>query len=760
MSFKYKVSVVIPVYNTEKYINEMLESLANQTLDSFEVILIDDGSTDKSSELINEYIKNNSANNMSYVYQDNAGPSVARNRGIEISQGEYICFADSDDKLHTNALKIMYDKATKNNADVVLGGTYKFNSETEWKINSHFFEEGFKDVKKFKQIFWSMGPCNKLYKKSLLEDVRFPIDLSYGEDQCFVMNVYLKAGKVYTIDELVYYYREQDVSEGSLTAQEVTNPNNVLRQVVTLWKKINEIVNKRISNHYDRGFIKEHYLNRLINVNIWNPLKNAIDTKKSSVQVEALTYIIDLINNIDVETFNQTFVLHRLCTAWIIDRYLSLSKKSRFLYMEIIKLLFKNLNNNAYMKIRKKYPILVPTLLNAARKDSVFIINKYLFKRKLKKSRKEYFEKLKVKLRNPVLRLGGSIRSIDNNKLILASNKGENLSGNLAFIEAEAKSMIPDLEVRYYGKKNRSLLETLQMYWDFSNAKNIVLDDYYNQLYNAKLNKGVNVIQVWHACGAFKKFGFSTSGYKDSNPIKFEEGAHLHYTHVIASSKEVVPHYAEAFRAKESSVKAIGVPRTDIFFDEEYKEYIKERMLEKYPILGNKKVIMYAPTFRGSASERKVFKIQLDFEYWCDNMPEDSLLVLKMHPSVAKKIVIPKEYSNKIIDLSKSESIEDLLIISDILISDYSSLIFEFALLNKPMIFFAYDLDDYLDERNFYYEYTSFVPGNIVKTTKEIVDTIKTENYSIERLESFREKFFDHFDGKSSKRFCEYFLKK
>lgn len=757
--YKYKVSVIVPVYNTDKYLEEMLDSLYNQTLDNFEVILINDGSTDKSESVIKSYIEKKNADNLRYVYHKNSGPSITRNKGIDMSLGEYVCFVDSDDKLPLNALEIMYKEAISNKADIVLGGTYRFNSQDEWKIDGHFFKKGYKDVKRFKEIFWSMGPCNKLYKKTLIEHIRFPIELSYGEDQCFVMDAYLKASRIYTIDELVYYYREHDVIGSSLTAQEITNPNNVLKQVVDLWKIIKAKVDEKVENKYDAEFIKTSYLNRLIKVNVWGPLKNAIDTKNNGVQIKALSYLLELLINIDERVFNDVFILHRLCTAWIIDRYLSLSNDAKKIYLNILIHLFSSLDNNSYNKIRKKYPILVPVLKSASEKRSLLLIRKYLFHRKVKKVKKEKTEKLKVSLRNPILKIG-AWRGVDENKLILATNKNSELIDNLWYIEQKAKEMMPNLNINFYGKKNRDLIETIKMYWDFSNAKNIVIDDYYNQLYNARLSNKTNVVQVWHACGAFKKFGFSAIGYKDSNSLEFERNAHSHYTHVVSSCKEIKTHYAEAFGLNEESVVPIGVPRTDIFFDEDYKSYIKTYIKEKYPQLKNKKIVIYAPTFRGNAKDRKSFSANLDYEYWYNNVPEDTVLILKMHPSVAKQTSVPKEYADKIIDLSKLERIEDLLIVSDVLISDYSSLVFEFALMNKPMVFYAYDLDDYIDERNFYYEYTEFAPGKIVKTVEELVNVINNSDYNIDRLDSFKKKFFDHFDGKSAERFCKEFIKK
>ena len=762
--YKYKISVIVPIYNTSKYIVEALNSLTAQTFTDFEVIFIDDGSTDNSGELVKDYIKKHNLKNMQYIYQENSGPSVARNKGLDLKRGEYICFMDSDDKIPSNALELMYTKMVENHADIVIGGTYRFNSEKEWKINSHFLGEGFKNIRNSKELIWTMGPCNKMFKSELLENIRFPINLSNGEDQCFVLETYLKASNIYAVNELVYYYRERDVSDGSLTSQHITNPNYVLEQAIEMWEIISKIIDCYVGNKYERDAIKELYLNRMININVWGPLKSAIDSKDSQVQVQALAHILNLLKNIDSITFNKIFVLHRLCTAWIIDRYLSLSQDATKVYVQIIKYLFAHLNNKAYVRLVNKYPILVPMLQDASKASTnrcKILIKKYLLKRKIKKVKKLKIDSLKISLRNPILRVGGAIRSVNNNKVILASNKRAFISDNLSCIEARIKEVEPNMVVNCYPNKKRNLRETIKMYWDFSNAKNIVLEDYHNQLYNAKLNKNINVIQLWHACGAFKKFGISAVNQFGGNTLSFEKEAHMSYTHIITSSQDIIPHYAEAFGVdEETKVLSLGVPRTDIFFDEEYIKYVKETVGDRIPVFKDKKVIAYTPTFRVDENGKKKFELKIDFDYWCKNISDEYVLALKLHPSVAKNIFIPEEYRDKIIDLSKKIDIQDLLITADILITDYSSVIFEFSLMNKPMVFFAYDLDSYMNERDFYYEYEDFVPGEITKTTEELLSAVINASCDEDKLKKFKNKFLDSIDGKSTDRIVDLILNK
>ena len=127
-----KISIIIPVYNVEEYLEQTIESILNQTLKDFELILIDDGSTDSSQDILKRY--SDEYDKIKVMYQKNSGPSRARNRGIEAATGEYITFADSDDILPYNSLELRYNAAIEHNADLVIGATYKFNSKRKWPL--------------------------------------------------------------------------------------------------------------------------------------------------------------------------------------------------------------------------------------------------------------------------------------------------------------------------------------------------------------------------------------------------------------------------------------------------------------------------------------------------------------------------------------------------------------------------------------------------------------------------------------------------
>ena len=126
-----------------------------------------------------------------------------------------------------------------------------------------------------------------------------------------------------------------------------------------------------------------------------------------------------------------------------------------------------------------------------------------------------------------------------------------------------------------------------------------------------------------------------------------------------------------------------------------------------------------------------------------------------MHPFVKTRI---EDNFKNIIDLSDYEDINDLLMVSDMLITDYSSVIFEFSLMEKPIIMYAPDMEEYIAERDFYYEYSDFVPGPITKTTEEVVEKINLQNFDVSKVKLFKDRFFDYHDGRSTERFVTNFI--
>lgn len=300
----------------------------------------------------------------------------------------------------------------------------------------------------------------------------------------------------------------------------------------------------------------------------------------------------------------------------------------------------------------------------------------------------------------------------------------------------------------------------LRMLKDISDAHYIFLNDACDVTSAVSLRKGSSIFQVWHACGAFKKFGMSTAdlifGANRQTQEKFPNYRNLSY--VTVSSPEISWAYEEAMNLKgtDTQIVATGISRTDVFYDKDFINNAREAVYSIFPQARSKKVILYAPTFRGRVAKART-PDRLDIPAMKEALGDEYVLLLKHHPFVKKRPAIPEECQDFAMDVTKDLDIDKLLCVSDICISDYSSLIFEYSLFERPMIFFAYDLDEYFDWRGFYYNYNELTPGPIVSETDEIIDYIQNLDTRFDKAEvhAFREKFMSACDGHATDRIME-----
>ena len=133
-------------------------------------------------------------------------------------------------------------------------------------------------------------------------------------------------------------------------------------------------------------------------------------------------------------------------------------------------------------------------------------------------------------------------------------------------------------------------------------------------------------------------------------------------------------------------------------------------------------------------------------------------ILIKLHPFCEERFEIPEKYSDMIIDMSDEDELNDLLFVTDLLVTDYSSVIFEASLLNIPMMFYAFDLYDNIASRDFYYDFEGFVPGKIVFSENELINAINKKDFESEKVDGFKNKFLDDLDGKSSERVTDLIL--
>lgn len=342
--------------------------------------------------------------------------------------------------------------------------------------------------------------------------------------------------------------------------------------------------------------------------------------------------------------------------------------------------------------------------------------------------------------------------SIDKNQITFILDDNNSFKGNMKFIKEEFSNN-GQFNFFYFNKNKPSFSSMKKL----AKSKYIFLDDNFLAMAFMNFNKDTIITQLWHAPGAFKKFGASSSNNNEEISMINKASEKINY--LITSSSSVSCFYEDAFRIDKSKIKPLGNSRIDYYFKEHNINKIRENFNKKYPQAINKKIILYAPTFREDEKFNNVFDF-IDLEKFNKNLGENYILALRFHPKLKKSYKQDINSNINFIDLTDYENEQELLLISDILITDYSSIMIEYSLLKKPIFFFVYDFDSYSNsDRGFYFDYKN-VPGKIVYNDDELIEAIISEDFEKDRITDFLNFQFDNFDGKSSKRIVDYILNK
>ncbi len=284
----------------------------------------------------------------------------------------------------------------------------------------------------------------------------------------------------------------------------------------------------------------------------------------------------------------------------------------------------------------------------------------------------------------------------------------------------------------------------------------IVLDDHAPVLDWLMLNKKTKVIQLWHAGAGFKSSGYSRWG-NSGCPSPFS--CHRQYSYGIAGSKRIAHFFSEVWGINTEQVLPTGMPRMDEFLDKNYRKETTEKLYELYPMCKGKKVILFAPTYRGRNKLEAHYPYELiDFEGLYNLCKEEYVVLFKMHPWVQMPVPIEEKYKDKFVDVGTYPNINDLFYFTDLLITDYSSNIFEYSLMKKPMLFFAYDEIQYSFSRGFHRDYKESTPGKIVHTFSELLTAIENSDFEYEKVQEYIDEHFDYIDSNASDRVIDWLI--
>lgn len=310
-------------------------------------------------------------------------------------------------------------------------------------------------------------------------------------------------------------------------------------------------------------------------------------------------------------------------------------------------------------------------------------------------------------------------------------------------------STIPTNNKKIYTFESINIVDTLFSIYHLATSKYVFVDNYAGVLSAIQFRKEVKCIQLWHAAGAIKKFGWrdpETDARSSRAKARFQD-VYDRFQYIPVGSRQMAEIFSEAFQVDMSHFLYTGVPQTDFYFDEELKKARLQSVAARFPSIEGKTVVLYAPTYRKDALKRMT--VQFDIGQFLEKLDDEYVLLVRLHPSVHAAAKVPAH--PRVILASDYPHINDLLLVSDILVSDYSSIPVEFSMLGKKMIFFTYDIDRYDETQGIWNINDLFFPGPMATTSNEVIEHILNPEIDQAKIVSFSEHWNTYSNGRSSK---------
>ena len=343
---------------------------------------------------------------------------------------------------------------------------------------------------------------------------------------------------------------------------------------------------------------------------------------------------------------------------------------------------------------------------------------------------------------------------VKNNKVLFLSRQSDELSLDFSMLKDRLEEKKPDIRIvsicNRLDDSGKGIigfgLDTLKSMYHLATSRVCVLDAYWPAVSILHHKKELTVIQMWHAIGKIKKSGYQTLD-KDSGRSRAVAELlcmHRNYDYIIAGGKAWNPFYCQSFDTTEDKLVNIGLPRIDHLLETE--EENRQKVLLAYPELLEKQVILYAPTFRRNIELRwESLLAEIDFEKYA--------LIIKGHPN--QKIECEKEG----VLLCPEFKAVDLLSVCDYLITDYSAIALEAAVLNKKTYYYLYDFEEYTEKNGINVSPFDSMPGCAFRSAADLMRDLESGSYRQETLENYRKKYLPENPGSSADQLADFVLK-
>ena len=703
MQKQIKVSVIVPIYNVELYLEKCLDSLVNQTLEEIQIILVNDGSPDHSQDIVEKYLELYPDKIISLV-KENGGLSDARNYGIQYAEGEYIGFVDSDDYLDITMYEKLYNRAIEKNADIVVCGYYGINEEKGkykclQKGNVSHFDQ---DLHENPKLLYINAPYawNKIFRRDLFinNKISFPKGKIY-EDIATVYPLMLHANRISKVNEPLYYYVLK--REGAITATfsekllqiysslSILNDYYISHEAFDEFNDVLGFINLKHTILRFRDFV--HYSNRKLQFQVVREGFRHLDKYFENWKNNSLFFNF-YYSKRKVHGF---FAKRRL--AWYIYSLVPNSLIFRY---------------RAIKKIKKK-------IIKVFRGRSSYL-KKYRYVRKWRKA------------------------PIKENQVLFESFHGTTINDSPF---AMLKELAKDSKYRIYYTSRKGLIAKHQKILDSNGLKNVKLVPLGSKKYQDILATSKYLVNnvsfppyfikreeqiylnTWHGT-PLKTLGKKMRhGIQDMSNMQRN---FLQASYLLHPNLYTMQHMMEDYNLNNlytGKVILSGYPRNSIFLDKAAAKAVRM----EYSI-DDKEVFAYMPTWRGAMStnannlsyEEEVKSILDEFDH---ALNQNQIMYVNLHPLVKDKISI----SNYEHIRNFPEEIDNysFLNAADILITDYSSVFFDFSITKKPVVLFMYDYEGYMEERGMYIDVKQ-LPFEKVYTLQDMVDYIKKQGRNVD----------------------------
>ena len=704
-----QISVILTVYNKEDYIENCLASLLNQTYRDIEIILIDDASTDKSRAIIQGY---NDPRLKVHHLEKNVGVAKARNIGIGYASGEYIYFVDGDDYLAPYTLELF----TQNIGESpLIGGSIFKGGKVEIPLDigedSYNLRElrGGKKVKALRR----RSSVNFLIRKDYVEehDLQFDEQATFYTDLSFSIPAILNTERIPMITGLPTYLKGECYDP-------IDHPTLMLHAVEEKLPDLFYIYHKMKLSYGDKKSIS-----RYLDLLLLNYYSRSITNKAAKEPDVLFDHFTSLKNS------------------------LSLVAPGRIKRRNII----ERREHRLIQKGNKEAVLKSMAFRRSLREWRRAFRKKHLLMRQVYRS---FLVKMPIKKRKVLLESFGGKGYSDSPRYIYEELVKSDQKYNYLWVYDKKKKDIPGnpKQVRRLSPAYYYHLATAK-YW-VSNAR----------MPNFAIKRPETVyLQTWHGT-PLKKLaadmkevrmpGTTTEKYKRNF---YKESQKWDY--LVSPNDYSTNIFRRAFKFGNEMLD-VGYPRNDILYlDDEEKARRQQEIKASIGIPLDKKVILYAPTWRDDEFHGKgkyKFEIKLDLMKMQERLGDEYVIGLRMHYLIADHIDTTG-MDDFVYNLSDYGDIAELYLLSDVLITDYSSVFFDFANLRRPILFFTYDIAKYRDSlRGFYMDFENEAPGPLLQTSEAVLSAIENigqiENDYESKFNAFYDKYCHLDDGHAAQK--------